>query len=353
LIVNVNAFEVAPPGFCTVTLTVPGEAMRAAETEAVIWPAPMKLLDKADPFHCTVAPDTKLEPFTVKVNAAPPAVAEFGLRLDIESVPAGLIVNVNALEVAPPGFCTVTLAVPCDAIRVADTEAVNWLPPMKVVDKEVPFHITVALDAKLEPFTVRVNAAPPAVAEFGLRLDSEGGPDIVNVNTLEVAPPGFCTVTLAVPCEAMSVADTEAVNWLPLMKVVDKEVPFHITAAPDAKLDPFTVRVNAAPPAIAEFGLRLDIESVPGGLIVNVNTLEVAPPGFCTVTFAVPCEAMRAADTGAVNWLALTNVVVRADPFHCTVDPLTKSDPFTVRVNAALPAAAEFGLRLDSEGATG
>jgi hypothetical protein len=85
-------------------------------------------------------------------------------------------------------------------------------------------------------------------------------------------------------------------------------------------------------------------------LIVNVNGLEAAPPVFCTVTLAEPCEAMRLADTDAVNWLALTNVVVRADPFHCTVDPLTKPDPFTVRVNAAPPAVAEFGLRLDSEG---
>jgi hypothetical protein len=43
-------------------------------------------------------------------------------------------------------------------------------------------------------------------------------------------------------------------------------------------------------------------------------------------------------------------VVGRADPFHCTVDPLTNPDPFTVRVNAAPPAVAEFGLRLDREG---
>ena len=200
---NVNAFEVAPPGFCTVTLAVPCEAIRVADTEAVNWLPLMKLVDKADPFHCTVAPDRKPEPFTVKVNAAPPAVAELGLRLNRESVPNGLIVNVNAFEVAPPGFCTVTLAVPCEAIWVADTEAVNWLAPMKLVDKADPFHCTVAPARKPEPFTVRMNAAPPAVAEFGLRLDSESGADMVNVNAFEVAPPGFCTVTLAVPCEAI------------------------------------------------------------------------------------------------------------------------------------------------------
>jgi hypothetical protein len=81
--------------------------------------------------------------------------------------------------------------------------------------------------------------------------------------------------------------------------------------------------------------------------------LEAVPPGFCTVTFAVPCEARRLAVTDAVSWLALTKVVETVDPFHCTVDPLTNAEPFTVSVNVGAPAAAEFGLRLDSEGGTG
>ena len=83
---------------------------------------------------------------------------------------------------------------------------------------------------------------------------------------------------------------------------------------------------------------------------MNGNGLEAVPPEFCTVTLAVPSDAMRLADTEAANWLALTKVVGRADPFHCTVDPLTNPDPFTVRVNAAPPAVAKAGLRLDSEG---
>jgi hypothetical protein len=134
------------------------------------------------------------------------------------------------------------------------------------------------------------------------------------------------------------------------MKLVDRADPFHIMIAPDTNPEPFTAIVNDGVPAGAEFGLRLDSESAPDGLMVNVSAVEVAPPGFCTVTLAVPCDAMSAADTDAVNWLALTKVAGRADPFHCTVDPLTNPDPFTVRVNAAPPAVAEFGLRLDSEG---
>jgi hypothetical protein len=69
----------------------------------------------------------KPEPFTVRAKAGPPAVAELGERLESEGV-GGLMVNVSALEVAPPGFTTVTLALPCEEIRVAGTEAVNWFP---------------------------------------------------------------------------------------------------------------------------------------------------------------------------------------------------------------------------------
>jgi hypothetical protein len=41
--------------------------------------------------------------------------------------------------------------------------------------------------------------------------------------------------------------------------------------------------------------------------------------------------------------VALTNVVVRLPPFHCTVEVLMRLLPFTSKVNAALPAIAEFG----------
>ncbi len=35
---------------------------------------------------------------------------------------------------------------------------------------------------------------------------------------------------------------------------------------------------------------------------------------------------------------------MRFDPFHCTVEPLTKLLPFTVRVKADPPAVADEGL---------
>ena len=41
--------------------------------------------------------------------------------------------------------------------------------------------------------------------------------------------------------------------------------------------------------------------------------------------------------------MALTNVVVRGLPFHCTTELLMKFVPFTVSVNAAEPALTELG----------
>jgi hypothetical protein len=61
---------------------------------------------------------------------------------------------------------------------------------------------------------------------------------------------------------------------------------------------------------------------------------------------AVPELAIRLAATVAVNCVALTYVVVRGVPFHCTIDPVTKPIPFTVRVKAGPPAVAVVGLRL-------
>jgi hypothetical protein len=55
--------------------------------------------------------------------------------------------------------------------------------------------------------------------------------------------------------------------------------------------------------------------------------------------------AIKAAETEAVNWLALWNVVGRADPFHWTIAPPKKPLPFTVSVKAGPLAVTEVGLR--------
>ena len=72
---------------------------------------------------------------------------------------------------------------------------------------------------------------------------------------------------------------------------------------------------------------------------------------FSTVTEAVPAAAMSLAGIWAVSWVALTKAVVRAAPFHCTPEPLTKLLPVTVSVKAAPPATALLGESVLNVGA--
>jgi hypothetical protein len=81
-------FEVTSPS-TTVIVAVPGLAIRLAATWAVNCAALPKAVGSAAPFHCTTAPEAKHAPFTVSVNAAPPAVAELGLSELISSAHSG------------------------------------------------------------------------------------------------------------------------------------------------------------------------------------------------------------------------------------------------------------------------
>src|SRR5262249_16619065 len=85
--------------------------------------------------------------------------------------------------------------------------------------------------------------------------------------------------------------------------------------------------------------------SVGGGSMVNDSADEVPPPGagVCTVICAVPAEAMSAGDIAACSCVALTIVVGRAAPFHCTADDAMKLLPFTVSVKPAPPATTRPG----------
>src|ERR1035438_5059918 len=184
--------------------------------------------------NSTVEPETKLAPFTVSVNAGPPGAAEDGLRLEIVGE---RIVNVAAFDVAPPVFTTVMAAVPALVIRLAVTAAVSCAAPTKTVLNAVPLNCTVAPLTKLAPFTVSVNACPPAAAETGFRLEIVGA-EIVNVAAPDVDPLGFTTVMGAVPAVVSSAAVTVAVSCVPLMKEVLSAVPLNCTVAPLTKLDP-------------------------------------------------------------------------------------------------------------------
>lgn len=79
LILNGSALEAVLPGFTTVTLALPAFVIRLAGTAAVNCVPFTKVVESGEPFHCTVAPEAKLEPLTVSVNVGPPAVVPFGL----------------------------------------------------------------------------------------------------------------------------------------------------------------------------------------------------------------------------------------------------------------------------------
>src|ERR1700693_3704138 len=70
-------------------------------------------------------------------------------------------------------------------------------------------------------------------------------------------------------------------------------------------------------------------------------------PGLVTVTAAVPAEPMSLSGTVAVNWVALTKVVVSAVPFQLMVALLLKLVPVAMRpfVPSELPAVALAGTR--------
>ena len=89
----------------------------------------------------------------------------------------------------------------------------------------------------------------------------------------------------------MSAAGIAAVNWVEKTNVVVRFDPFQRTTEPATKLVPLTVSVKAAPPAVADAGLRLVVVGA-GLLIVKVRALEVPPPGagLNTVTWARPCR---------------------------------------------------------------
>src|ERR1017187_1303895 len=82
-------------------------------------------------------------------------------------MPLWLTNNVVALD-------TETFAVATDEICDTPIDVCSWLGLTKVVGIHVPFQLTTSPMAKPVPFTVRVNAAPPATAVGGSRLVMEG-----------------------------------------------------------------------------------------------------------------------------------------------------------------------------------
>jgi len=130
------------------------------------------------------------------------------------------------------------------------------------------------------------------------------------------------------------------VSRLLLPNVVGRALPFHCTAAPDAKLVPNTLSVNAAPAVTVEGDKEV---MTGGGTMGNTAGAEPVDGGLITVISATPPEAISVAGIDAVICALLTNVVTRLPPFHCTIAPDAKFEPLTVSTNAWPPWLALDG----------
>jgi hypothetical protein len=138
-------------------------------------------------------------------------------------------------------------------------DACKLVAERKTVVRGLPFHWTLEDGEKLLPVTVSVKLALPVTAELGLSNVIFGaGALIAKLRAVDVPPPGagVMTVTVAVPTLAMSVAEIAACKVVLETKVVVRAEPFHCTTEEDTKLEPVTVRVKAASPAMDELGFR-------------------------------------------------------------------------------------------------
>jgi uncharacterized membrane protein YedE/YeeE len=325
--VKVTPAEVPPPGagFVTVTDGVPAAAISPAVIAAVSCVELTNVVVRAAPLKLTTDAASKFVPLTVNVNAAPPAVALVGESVVI--VGAGLFtVKLTAAEVPPPGaaFTTVTGNVPAVAISAAVIAAVTCVALTNVVVAAVPLNFTVDPFMNPVPFTVNVNAAPPAFALVGESVVIVGaGLSTVKFTAVEVPPPGvgFVTVTGNVPAVAISAAVIAAVTSVALTNVVVTAVPLNFTLAPLTNPVPVTAKVNAAPPAFALVGESVVIVGA-GLLIVNVKFPEVPPPGvgLLTATFAVPAVEIADDRIVAVSCVALTKFVICTAPLNSTLE---------------------------------
>src|SRR5437016_9116272 len=100
----------------------------------------------------------------------------------------------------------------------------------------------------------------------------------VNVCVPEVWLSGLRTLTAAEPAVAMSAAGMLAVTRVALTNVVVRTAPFQRTVAPETKLFPSAVRVNAGPPAVALFGVSVERVGGRRPVPVQLTWATASPP---------------------------------------------------------------------------
>jgi len=101
------------------------------------------------------------------VTFPPPLIVVGDSVKEVSGTP--MMVNVNALDVRPRAFETVTLADPAEVRLPAGTVAVNCVGVIVKRVSAEPFHRTWELALNPLPFTVSVMVALPELADDGLR----------------------------------------------------------------------------------------------------------------------------------------------------------------------------------------
>ena len=201
VMVNVSGLDGALDGFVTVIGPDPASWLNNCGTEAVNCVLLTKVVGNgcAPPIpRYTVAPGTKLEPITVRVNPKP-AVTVAGEMLVIAGT-GELMVMLKAKDDVPPGSVAVICPVP-GCIRKLDVSiALTWVELTKVVTSATPLKYTVVPGRKLVPVTIKVIGPLPSITVGGETLVIVGvGGVIARLTALETAPPGLDAVICAVP----------------------------------------------------------------------------------------------------------------------------------------------------------
>ena len=166
------------------------------------------------PFHCTIALFSKLLPFTVNVNAAPPAIAEFGTSVD--STATGVVtLKKNVFDVPPPGagFTTMTGTLGFARLNIRSGNRRRQrrrAHKRRRLRRAIPIHHRIANEICSGHRQCK-REQTPALTLFGESAVIVGTgfvvPEIVNVTEFDVPPPGvgFVTVTAALPAVSTSI----------------------------------------------------------------------------------------------------------------------------------------------------
>jgi hypothetical protein len=255
--------------------------------------------------------ETKLVPFTVKVNAIEPTATLVG-ETEL-TVGTGLLAAVTLklieFDGPPPGLglFTKTAGVPAVATSAVRIVAVSCVELTNDVVLFAPPKFTTAPLTKFVPVTVNVNPLEPAAIPVGDNEVTVGtgfaAAVIVNVTEFDWPPPGvgFVTTTAGVPCVVTSLARIAAVSCVALTNVVVLGAPLKSTDEFATKFVPVTVRLNAPEPAAAFAGEILLIVGTGFAAAVTLKFTEfdAPPPGvaFVTITAGVPTVATSAGRT--------------------------------------------------------